>query len=93
MAHPEENMLVVVGSSAGGMQALKALVAQLPGDFPAPVFIVNHVSPDITGDVLVRALDEAGALRCQLATDEERFEPGKIYVAPPDRHMLIEGEH
>lgn len=92
MAHPEGNMLVVVGSSAGGMQALKALVAQLPADFPAPVFIVNHMSPDMTGDVLVRVLDEAGALRCQHATDGERFELGKIYIAPPDRHMLIEGD-
>lgn len=92
MTQTDGHMLVVIGASAGGMQALKKLVAQLRADFPAPVFIVNHMSPEATGEALVLALDDAGALKCQHATDEERFERGKIYVAPSDRHMLIEGE-
>lgn len=84
------HMLIVVGASAGGMKALKKLVAQFAGDLPAPVFIVTHMNPETTGEALVRALDEAGALPCQHATDGERFEPGKIYVAPSDLHMLID---
>lgn len=85
-------MLVVIGASAGGMHALKALVAQLPIDFPAPVFIVSHMSPDTTGEALVRSLDQAGALTCQHAQSGQRFERGIIYVAPSDCHMLIEGD-
>ncbi len=91
MARSKDHMLVVVGASAGGMQALKDLVSQLPNDFGAPVFIVNHMSPDTTGEALVRALDEAGPLTCQHARDGQRFESGQIYVAPSDRHMLIDG--
>lgn len=92
MARTEDHMLVVIGTSAGGMRALKELVAQLPVDFPAPVFVVYHMSPDTTGDALVRALDEAGVLHCQHAQDQERFNAGTIYVAQSDRHMLIEGD-
>ncbi len=91
MTRAEDTMVVVIGASAGGMQTLRALVAQLPFDFPAPVFIVYHISPDTTGEALVRALDEAGPLSCEHARDGQRFEPGHIYVAPSDRHMLIEG--
>jgi two-component system, chemotaxis family, protein-glutamate methylesterase/glutaminase len=87
-----DHMLVVVGASAGGMQALKNLVAQFESDFPAPVFIVHHMSPDMTGMELVRVLDEAGPLRCEQARDGQRFERGKIYLARPDFHMLIEGK-
>lgn len=91
MPRSEGHMLIVVGASAGGMQALRKLVAQFPSDFPAPVFIVNHMSPVTTGEALVRVLDEAGALPCQHATDGQRFKSGHVYVAPSDRHMLIEG--
>lgn len=92
MFTPEGGMLIVVGSSAGGMQALRRLAAQLPADLPAPVFIVTHMSPDTTGEALVRAVDEAGPLPCRHAENDERFEDGRIYVAPPDRHMLIQAD-
>ena len=92
-AHDTANaMLVVIGASAGGMRALRDLVAQLPADFPAPILIVNHMSPDTTGEALIRVLDEAGALSCKQGEDGERFVRGKIYLAPSDRHMLIEGD-
>lgn len=83
--------IVVVGASAGSMQALTALVAQLKSDFPAPVFIVSHMGPETTGIALVRALDAAGALPCQHARHAQSFKNGQIYVAPSDNHMLIEG--
>lgn len=91
MTKSEDTMLIVVGASAGGMQALGALVAQLPGDLAAPVFIVNHMSADTTGEALVKFLDEAGQLRCRHARDGQRFRQGEIYLAPSDCHMLIEG--
>lgn len=90
MAGQSDPMLIVVGASAGGMHALKSLVTQLPADLPAPVFIVTHMSPDTTGDVLVRVLDEAGPLPCRHATEGERYRSGTVYVAPSDRHMLID---
>lgn len=91
MAATNDHMLIAIGASAGGMQALRALVAQFPVDLPAPVFIVTHMSPDMTGDVLVRVLAEAGPLSCRHATHGERYRPGTIYVAPSDCHMLIDG--
>lgn len=71
------------------MEALKKLVAQFPQDFPAPIFIVNHMSADTTGEALVRALNKGSSLECQHAYDEVAFKSGNIYVAPSDQHMLI----
>lgn len=83
------SMVVVVGASAGGMQALTALVAQLPADFPAPVFIVNHMGAEVTGKPLVQALNKAGSLPCSHAQDGESFERGHVYLAPSDQHLLL----
>ncbi|MGM0631915.1 MAG: chemotaxis protein CheB [Pseudomonadota bacterium] len=85
----EDTRLIVIGASAGGMEALKKLVAQFPRDFPAPVFVVNHMSADSTGEALVNVLNESGGLRCVQAYDEQVFEKGNIYLAPPDQHMLL----
>ena len=85
-----DSMLVVIGASAGGMEALKKLVAQFPKDFPAPVFIVNHMSADTTGEALVKVLNASGSLNCVHAHDEQAFESGNIYLAPSDQHMLVE---
>ncbi len=93
MDQSKKHRIIVIGASAGGMQALKRLLAQLPSDFPAPVFIVNHMSPDTTGEVLVRVLDEAGPLPCQQGANGQQFEKGRIYLAPSDRHMLIDDGH
>lgn len=85
----ENEMLIVIGASAGGMEALKKLVAQLPGDFPAPVFVVNHMSEATTGEALVNALNKSGGLTCVHAHDGQPIKSGTIYVAPSDQHMLI----
>ena len=85
----ENTMPVVIGSSAGGMAALKELVAQFQEGFPAPVFIVNHMSADTTGEALVRVLDESGSLPCVHAQNDQTFKNGTIYLAPSDHHMLI----
>ncbi len=82
-------MLIVIGASAGGMAALKQLVAQFPQDFPAPIFIVNHMSADTTGEALVRVLDGSSSLTCVHAHNNQAFKRGNIYLAPSDQHMLI----
>lgn len=81
--------IVVIGASAGGLDVLKDLVRQLPKDFQASLFIVWHISPNVRS-VLPQILDKAGPLRAAHATDGEEITPGRIYVAPPDHHMLIE---
>jgi two-component system, chemotaxis family, protein-glutamate methylesterase/glutaminase len=81
--------VVVVGASAGGMQALTGLVAQLPEDFAAPVLIVNHMGPETTGTHLVNALHQAGRVPCSHAQDGAALERGHVYLAPSDQHLLV----
>ena len=81
--------IVVIGASAGGIEALRVLVAALPSDLSASIFIVLHTSPEAPG-MLADILDRAGRLPAISAKDGERIRPGTIYVAPPDRHLLIE---
>lgn len=81
--------IVVVGASAGGIEALRTLLAGLPADLPASVFVVLHTSPESPG-VLADILDRAGPLPARYAADGERIRPGRVYVAPRDRHLIIE---
>ena len=85
----ETRNVIVIGASAGGCEALKRLVADLPPDLQASLFIVWHMSPDIRG-VLPQVLNRAGRLYAAHAYDGEAIAPNRIYVAPPDRHLLVE---
>src|SRR5215218_4372253 len=80
--------IVVVGASAGGVEALMQLVAGLPAELPASVFVVLHTAPT-SESVLPEILSRSGALPASAARDGERHERGHIYVAPPDSHMLL----
>jgi two-component system chemotaxis response regulator CheB len=82
--------IVVVGTSAGGLNALIALIEQLPENFPAPVLIVQHISADATGDVLLDALNKHGKLNCVHAVHGEAVKAGYVYLAPSDHHLMIE---
>jgi two-component system, chemotaxis family, protein-glutamate methylesterase/glutaminase len=81
--------LVVIGASAGGIETLRELVGRLPSNFPAPIAIVLHTSPQSPG-VLPGILTRAGHLTAQNARNGERLRGGHIYVAPPDYHLLVE---
>lgn len=81
--------IVVVGASAGGVEALRVLVGGLPADFPGTVFIVMHTAADSPG-VLAQILERSGPLHASNASNRERVRPGHVYVAPPDMHMLLE---
>jgi two-component system chemotaxis response regulator CheB len=81
--------IVVIGASAGGFEAIKKLVAALPGNLEASVFIVWHMSPDMKG-VLPHVLNREKKLYAINAIDREPISNGRIYIAPPDRHLLIE---
>ena len=84
--------IVVVGASAGGMEALSRLVEPLPADFSAAVLVVQHMAADSTGDALVKTLGIKGKLECRHAQDGEKIRNGRIYVSQPDHHMLVDGE-
>ena len=86
MAHRD---IVVVGASAGGVEALGALVRELPADLPAAVMIVLHVAAEHKS-VLPRILSSAGPLPAKHARDGEPILPGRIYVARPDHHLTIQ---
>lgn len=81
--------IIVVGASAGGIEALRVLTGALPVDLSASLFIVVHTSPDAPG-MLADIFNRSGRLPATYATDAERIEKGRIYVAPPDYHLLIE---
>ncbi|WP_262922920.1 chemotaxis protein CheB [Hymenobacter cellulosilyticus] len=87
MDHPTH--VIVIGASAGGMPALCQLVAQLPADLPAAVLIVQHFAPDSSGEHLVDRLSRQTDLRCLLPQGGELIEPNTVYLAPPDRHLLV----
>jgi two-component system, chemotaxis family, protein-glutamate methylesterase/glutaminase len=84
--------IVVVGASAGGVEALGTLIAGLPAELPAALFVCLHVSPGGTS-VLPHILSRKTAMPVAAARDGEPIQRGRVYVAPPDHHMLIEDGH
>ncbi len=81
--------IIVVGASAGGVEALMKLVAGLPVDLRAAVLVVLHIPSEATS-LLPQILARSGNLPAVHALDGMRLEPGHIYVAPPDHHLLVE---
>jgi two-component system chemotaxis response regulator CheB len=79
----------VIGASSGGIESLTELVSGLPPDLPASLFVVTHVAADSTS-VLPQILSRSGPLTAAHAKNEESIQPGRIYVAPPDFHLLLE---
>src|SRR4051812_11241535 len=83
--------LIVIGASAGGVQAITEIAASLPADLPAAVFVVVHMSP-VSPGILPSLIDRAGPLPAEPARDGETIRHGRIYVARPDYHLLIDGD-
>lgn len=81
--------IIVIGTSAGGVESLSRLVATLPADLPAALFVVMHLSPESPSQ-LPEILAKKTSLRVLAAVDQAPIEHGRIYVASPDRHLLVE---
>ena len=81
--------VIVIGTAAGGLEALDQLIGQLPTDLPASIVIVQHMDPGNSGEPLLRRLGRHQAFHPKLAEDGERLKPTRIYIAPPDNHLLI----
>ncbi len=80
---------VVIGGSAGGFEALTAILSVLPGDFPLPVLVVQHLHPSDAGS-FARHLARATRLPVIEPCDKEPIERGRVYAAPANYHMLVE---
>lgn len=81
--------LVVIGASAGGMDALKKIISQLDEEFNLPVIVVQHVAPH-SDNYLVTYLDSFTSLHVVEASEKQRVTPGFVYFAPPNYHLLLE---
>jgi two-component system chemotaxis response regulator CheB len=83
--------IVVVGTSMGGMRALEVLLGGLPEDFGVPLVAVQHRAAE-RNSRLRAILQRRCALPVREPNDKEPIEPGKVYLAPPDYHLLVERE-
>jgi two-component system chemotaxis response regulator CheB len=81
--------IIVIGASAGGIDAVRAIVAGLPAGFGGSVFVVVHTAANAPG-VLDVIINNAGPLSAVMAEHGERITPGRIYVARPDHHLIVE---
>ncbi len=83
--------VVAIASSAGGLQALNKVLGRLPLGFRVPVLVVQHLDPrheTVIADILARRTE----LSVKLAEQGEQAKPGVVYIAPPDRHLLVEAD-
>jgi len=85
----DDQRMIVIGASAGGFEAFKKIIKELPPDFNASIFIVWHMSPDIRG-ILPQVLNRQNKIYAANAYDNEPIKPNRIYVAQPDHHLIIE---
>lgn len=82
--------IIVIGTSAGGLNALTRVLSVLPNDTAAALLVVQHLDPkhkSLMADILQRRI----AMSVKECADGETIELGKIYIAPPDRHMTVHG--
>ena len=89
MSAPRAAAAVAVGASAGALEALSAILPALPADFPIPVFVVVHLPPD-RESLMPELLRHRCRIDVREAEDKEPVEGGRIYIAPPDYHLMVE---
>ncbi len=87
-----QTSIVVVGSSWGGLAALTVLIRGLPPDFGAPLAVVQHRSRH-ADNLLASLLQDSTSLRVVDVEDKEPLEPGCIYIAPANYHLLVDVGH
>ncbi|MDP9360480.1 MAG: chemotaxis protein CheB [Acidobacteriota bacterium] len=83
--------IIVIGTSAGGLKALSAVLSELPAGIGAAVFVVQHLAAD-KKSYLPKLLGDVSDLPVSSPADDETFLPGRVYVAAPDHHLLLNGD-
>ena len=91
-SEPPGRDIIAIGASAGGVQALCEVIESLPPGLPAAVFVVLHLAP-YGRSALPEILARTACMPASHPRDGEEIRPGRIYVAPPDRHLAIEDGH
>lgn len=84
--------IIVIGTSWGGVNALRAIFSALPNQFPVPIAVVQHLKKD-TNETIIDQLQKGCALPMIFVEDKQPIQPGCIYIAPPDYHLLVEYGH
>lgn len=79
----------MIGTSAGGLDALSQVLPVLRPDLPVPVMVVQHISPS-SDSFLIEYLNSLARIEIREAGDKEELMPGIVYFAPPDYHLLVE---
>ena len=80
---------IVIGTSAGGLSALSAILEKLPRQYGVPIIIVQHRAKD-SQDIFEDVLQQKCLIEIKQADEKEMISPGRVYVAPPDYHLLVE---
>lgn len=80
---------IVIGTSAGGIEASVHILGRLPAQFALPIILVQHLHKD-QNNALVRFYRNCTALKVEEAEEKEKIQPGHVYIAPPDYHLLLE---
>ena len=83
--------VVVVGTSAGGFNALSMIFESIPADYPIPIIVVQHRAKD-SQDLFEEVLQRKCTIAIKQADEKEKIRPGRIYIAPPDYHLLVESD-
>jgi two-component system chemotaxis response regulator CheB len=82
--------IVVIASSLGGPAAISTLLGSLPANFPAAILIAQHLSPE-SPKRLARMFSKVGPLPVEYGKEGDTIAPGKVFMAPPDLHMVVRG--
>src|SRR6185312_12226960 len=80
---------IVMGVSSGGLNAMKVIFSLLPKDFRTPIVIVQHIGSR-SDNLWIKLINDKNKLEIKEADEKEKIENGKIYIAPPNYHLLIE---
>ncbi len=86
-----DDWIVLLTASAGGLKALSLILSKLPGDFPAPIVVVQHISPN-RPSLVAEILDHRTSLVVKQAEDGELLFAGIVYLAPPNQHLLVNSD-
>ena len=84
--------IIVIGTSAGGMDALKKILPVFPPAFPVPIVIVQHLS-SLSNGFMIQYLNSISSIRVKEAEEKELLNASTVYFAPPNYHLLIEDDH
>jgi two-component system chemotaxis response regulator CheB len=85
--------LVVIGASWGGLEALRRLLARLPAELDASIVVAQHRAPESHPTAFRSLLGAVTRLQVCDAADKQPLKPGTVFLAPPDYHSLVEGDH